>query len=93
MQRQRIGGLEVSVVGLGGNTFGTDFFGARCDDICPVLATELRLAHVDLGADGGRVAFLTVNTDPLAVSRSTAGPAEHAELADSLSIVCAFMRE
>jgi aryl-alcohol dehydrogenase-like predicted oxidoreductase len=31
MKRRRIGSLEVSVVGLGGNSFGTDFFGARCD--------------------------------------------------------------
>jgi len=31
MEMRRIGSLEVSVVGLGGNTFGTDFFGARCD--------------------------------------------------------------
>lgn len=31
MRRRRIGSLEVSVVGLGGNNFGTDFFGARCD--------------------------------------------------------------
>jgi aryl-alcohol dehydrogenase-like predicted oxidoreductase len=31
MKRRRVGALEVSVVGLGGNSFGTDFFGARCD--------------------------------------------------------------
>ncbi len=31
MKHRRIGSLEVSVVGLGGNSFGTDFFGARCD--------------------------------------------------------------
>jgi aryl-alcohol dehydrogenase-like predicted oxidoreductase len=31
MRRRRIGSLEVSVVGIGGNSFGTDFFGARCD--------------------------------------------------------------
>ncbi len=31
MRRRHIGSLEVSVVGLGGNNFGTDFFGARCD--------------------------------------------------------------
>ncbi|CAI7976455.1 Aldo/keto reductase [Frankia sp. Hr75.2] len=29
---RRIGSLEVSVVGLGGNNFGTDFFGAGCDE-------------------------------------------------------------
>jgi aryl-alcohol dehydrogenase-like predicted oxidoreductase len=32
MKRRKIGSLEVSVVGLGGNNFGTDFFGARCDE-------------------------------------------------------------
>ena len=31
MKRRSIGVLEVSIVGLGGNNFGTDFFGARCD--------------------------------------------------------------
>ncbi len=31
MKRTPIGALEVSVVGLGGNSFGTDFFGARCE--------------------------------------------------------------
>jgi aryl-alcohol dehydrogenase-like predicted oxidoreductase len=31
MKHRRIGILDVSVVGLGGNNFGTDFFGARCD--------------------------------------------------------------
>jgi aryl-alcohol dehydrogenase-like predicted oxidoreductase len=30
MKRRRIGSLELSVVGIGGNNFGTDFFGARC---------------------------------------------------------------
>jgi aryl-alcohol dehydrogenase-like predicted oxidoreductase len=31
LKKRRIGSLEVSVVGLGGNNFGTDFFGRRCD--------------------------------------------------------------
>lgn len=31
MSPRRIGSLDVSVVGLGGNNFGTDFFGTRCD--------------------------------------------------------------
>jgi aryl-alcohol dehydrogenase-like predicted oxidoreductase len=31
MRRRHIGTLEVSIVGLGGNNFGTDFFGVRCD--------------------------------------------------------------
>jgi aryl-alcohol dehydrogenase-like predicted oxidoreductase len=31
MQTRNIGSLEVSIVGLGGNNFGTDFFGNPCD--------------------------------------------------------------
>jgi len=31
MKTRRIGSLEVSIVGLGANNFGTDFFGAKCD--------------------------------------------------------------
>src|SRR5438128_623392 len=31
METRRIGSLEVSVVGLGTNNFGTDFFGPGCD--------------------------------------------------------------
>ena len=31
MRHRRIGNLDVSVVGLGGNNFGTDFFGKKCD--------------------------------------------------------------
>ena len=31
METRNIGRLRVSVVGLGTNSFGTDFFGARCD--------------------------------------------------------------
>jgi aryl-alcohol dehydrogenase-like predicted oxidoreductase len=32
VRRRRVGSLEVSVVGLGGNNFGTNFFGAGCDE-------------------------------------------------------------
>jgi aryl-alcohol dehydrogenase-like predicted oxidoreductase len=31
LKTRRIGSLDVSVVGLGANNFGTDFFGRRCD--------------------------------------------------------------
>jgi aryl-alcohol dehydrogenase-like predicted oxidoreductase len=31
VKRRRVGELEVSVVGIGGNNFGTDFFGPGCD--------------------------------------------------------------
>jgi aryl-alcohol dehydrogenase-like predicted oxidoreductase len=32
VKQRTIGSLDVSVVGLGGNNFGTDFFGARCGE-------------------------------------------------------------
>ena len=49
MRRRRIGDLEVSVLGIGGNTFGTDFFGPGCDadTVTRILRTALD-AGVDL---------------------------------------------
>jgi len=32
MEKRSIGSLSVSLVGLGGNNFGTDFFGRKCDE-------------------------------------------------------------
>jgi hypothetical protein len=54
------------------------FFDASCDDICPVLKGELSQADVDLGAEASRVAILTVNTDPLALSPASARRGEKA---------------
>ena len=42
------------------------FFDAPCDDICPVLASEIERADADLGARAAHVEFVTVNTDPTA---------------------------
>ena len=43
MKHRAIGSLEVSVVGIGGNNFGTDFFGAGCDqqDVTHIVNTAL----------------------------------------------------
>jgi cytochrome oxidase Cu insertion factor (SCO1/SenC/PrrC family) len=46
------------------------FFDGPCNDICPVLAAEIRQADSDLGAEDQNVEFLTVNTDPLALAQS-----------------------
>jgi cytochrome oxidase Cu insertion factor (SCO1/SenC/PrrC family) len=51
------------------------FFDAPCNDICPVLASELRDADSDLGARASDVQFVTVNTDPAALAAADAGPA------------------
>ena len=45
LKKRQIGSLEVSVVGLGGNNFGTDFFGPRCD-----VGDTARVVHAALDA-------------------------------------------
>jgi protein SCO1/2 len=55
------------------------FFDGPCNDICPVLAAEIRQADTDLGAEAQHVEFLTVNTDPLVLAQG----AEAAALTDT----------
>ena len=64
-------GATVRLGDLLGKAVVLSFFDADCADACPVLAADIRQADVDLGADRARVAFVTVNADPLA----PAGPA------------------
>jgi cytochrome oxidase Cu insertion factor (SCO1/SenC/PrrC family) len=73
----------VSLASFRGKVVILSFFDAACDDICPVLERELSQAYSDLGADSSRVAMLTVNTDPLALSAASARPAETAARAPS----------
>jgi cytochrome oxidase Cu insertion factor (SCO1/SenC/PrrC family) len=40
------------------------FYNSVCNDICPVVGTELRKASTELGADASKVDFVIVNTDP-----------------------------
>lgn len=51
------------------------FFDGTCNDICPVLADEIRAADTDLGPRAARVEFVTVNTDPDALAASAEAPA------------------
>lgn len=50
------------------------FFNAPCNDICPVEAAEIEQADHDLGAAAADVEFVTVNTDPSALSASAESP-------------------
>ena len=50
------------------------FFDASCNDICPVLASEVAQADTDLGPAASQVEFLTVNTDPAALAQSAEAP-------------------
>lgn len=51
------------------------FFDAPCNDICPVLSSEIEQADSDLGARASEVEFVTVNTDPAALAVSASAPA------------------
>ena len=50
------------------------FFDAPCNDICPVLASEIEQADADLGAQAAQVEFVTVNTDPAGLAASAEDP-------------------
>jgi len=46
------------------------FFNGACNDICPVVAAEIKKADADLGAAAAHVEFVTVNTDPTDLAQS-----------------------
>jgi len=60
-------GRVVTLSSLRGRVVVLSFFDADCQDACPVLAREIAQADVRLGREAGRVAFVTVNADPLAL--------------------------
>ena len=68
-------GQPVSLAGERGNAVVLTFFDAPCQDICPVVSAELLQAAHDLGPAQAHVVFLTVNTDPLALSSAPASAA------------------
>src|ERR1039458_649723 len=46
------------------------FYNSICNDICPVLGSEIREASRELGTEGNKVDFVIVNTDPNATKIS-----------------------
>ncbi|MGH8989673.1 MAG: SCO family protein [Acidimicrobiales bacterium] len=61
-------GAQVSLSSLSGHVVVLTFANAACNDICPVLATELHQAAALLGTTSVPVTFLTINSDPLDTS-------------------------
>ncbi len=51
------------------------FYNSICNDICPVLGTEIRKASTELGVDAAKVVFVIVNTDPNHTQISLDSPA------------------
>jgi cytochrome oxidase Cu insertion factor (SCO1/SenC/PrrC family) len=69
-------GRSISLDSLRGKVVLLSFFDSTCNDICSVVATELRIALSDLGADASKVVILGVNTDPVATSLDAASEAQ-----------------
>lgn len=63
-------GATVSLTTLRGRVVVLTFFGTACKDICPVLGREIARADAELAGASAHVAFVAVNTDPLATSRA-----------------------
>jgi cytochrome oxidase Cu insertion factor (SCO1/SenC/PrrC family) len=63
-------GRAVSLRALRGRVVVVTFFNASCQDVCEVMAAELRRADQVLGARRDRVVFVTINSDPLALASS-----------------------
>ncbi|HMD45710.1 MAG TPA: SCO family protein [Acidimicrobiales bacterium] len=68
-------GQPVSLAAQRGRVVVLTFFDGRCNDICPVLGAELHQAQAALGARAAGVTFLTVNTDPSALTPAGLAPA------------------
>ena len=67
-------GNTIQLSQLRGHVVVLTFFDVNCQDICPVLGSELRQANALLGTIQSRVTFVVVNTNPLnpAVQRAPA---------------------
>jgi cytochrome oxidase Cu insertion factor (SCO1/SenC/PrrC family) len=63
-------GQPTSLADESGKVVVLTFFNGPCNDICPVLAAEIRLADAALGSAAAKVEFVTVNTDPTALAAS-----------------------
>jgi cytochrome oxidase Cu insertion factor (SCO1/SenC/PrrC family) len=77
-------GQSVSVPPQPARVVVLTFFDAPCNDICPVLASEIQQAEADLGARAADVEFVTVNTDPSALAASAEVPAVNGTGLDAL---------
>ncbi len=65
-------GSPLSLSSLKGHVVVLTFANAPCNDICPVVVTELAKADAKLGTTHVPVTFLTVNTDPLGLAAKDA---------------------
>lgn len=57
-------GTQVSLSQFRGEPVALTFLYTNCTDVCPLIASNMHTAYVDLGADASRVAMLAVTVDP-----------------------------
>jgi protein SCO1/2 len=69
-------GQPYPLVSHAGQVVVLTFFDGSCNDICPIVAAEIRDADNDLGADAAKVSFVTVDTDPSALAVSSLSGAQ-----------------
>ena len=67
-------GSDVTLAGLRGHVVVLTFANAACNDICPVLASELVQADTQLSSSATPVTMVTINSDPLDTDASSALP-------------------
>lgn len=52
------------LVGAKGKVVVLTFYNVNCNDVCPVVGTEIKEAQAQLGANANKVEFVIVNADP-----------------------------
>lgn len=57
-------GDPFSLADARGRAVALSFLFTNCPDVCPVVTTQLKRLHDDLGEDADSVAFVTVSVDP-----------------------------
>ena len=68
-------GAPWTMAGARGKVVVLTFFNSECNDICPVLSSEIEQAVGMLGARGADVEFVIVNSDPRSTSPAPVPPA------------------
>lgn len=66
-------GQRVQLADLRGRIVALTFLYTNCPDVCPLIADKFAMAERQLGASGGKAAFLAVSVDP---ARDTAAAAQ-----------------
>ena len=59
-----VSGRAITLSAQRGQIVALTFLYTTCPDVCPLTATQFRVAQTDLQGDAGRVTFIAVSVDP-----------------------------